>query len=131
MLVVEDGPTLTHGGMAYGAGMIAAEQYGAGELVDPRGCAVGSIAETLHRYPHLHDVLPALGYSEQQREELSQTIGNSNADVIIDASPARLERLLNLSIPIIRVQYRFRQVRGGPTLTGLVDNFLSETSEAI
>ena len=124
VLVVEDGPTLTHGGMAYGAGMIAAKQHNARELVDPRPIAVGSIAETLKRYVNLDSVLPALGYSPEQRDELTETIENSGAELVVDASPARLDRLLKLSMPVVQVSYEFQQL-SGPALTGLVDQFLS------
>jgi predicted GTPase len=124
VLVVEDGPTIPHGGMAYGAGKLAAAQYGAGELVDPRSSAVGSIAEALREYPHIEDVLPALGYSVEQRGDLTQTIENSDAEVVVDASPARLDQLLQLSLPVVRVRYVFRQV-SGPELPQLVDEFLT------
>ncbi len=127
VLVVEDGPTLTHGGMPYGAGKIAAEQYDAGELVDPRPCAVGSVADSFRAYPHMTDVLPALGYSARQRDELTQTIENSGADVVIDASPASLDRMLNLSMPVVRVRYKFRQI-AGPPLERLVGQFVATHS---
>jgi predicted GTPase len=119
VLVVEDGPTLTHGGMGFGAGTVAARTYGAREIVDPRPWAVGTIAEVFSRYPHIGPVLPALGYSAQQRRELCETIGRSGADVVVDASPSRLDRFLALSIPVVRVRYRFEQ-RYGPPLLDLV-----------
>ncbi len=119
VLVVEDGPTLTHGGMATGAGHLAARQFGAADIVDPRPHAVGSIAEAFRRHPHLGPVLPALGYSEQQREELAQTVAGAGAELVIDASPARLDRFLDTSQPIVRVSYRFEQC-GGPDLFELV-----------
>jgi predicted GTPase len=115
VLVVEDGPTLTHGGMAAGAGYAAAKRFGAGVLVDPRPHAVGSIAEAFARFEHLGPVLPALGYSEEQRRELAETIVRAAPDVVIDASPARLDRILDVGLPIIRVGYRFEQ-RSGPDL---------------
>jgi predicted GTPase len=118
-LVVEDGPTLTHGGMAYGAGTVAARRCGAREIVDPRPAAVGSIAEAFARYPHLGPVLPALGYSADQRRELARTIAASGAEVLVDASPARLDRFLDLAIPTVRVRYHFEQ-RAGPPLLELV-----------
>jgi predicted GTPase len=129
VLVVEDGPTLTHGGMTYGAGVVAARQYGAGELVDPRPSAVGSIADIFSRYTNLQSVLPALGYSPQQCGELTETIEKSHAEVVIDASPARLDRLLKLSIPVVHVRYQFRQV-SGPQLTELVDRFVSDQEQS-
>jgi predicted GTPase len=124
VLVVEDGPTLTHGGMAYGAGTLAARRYGAAELVDPRPLAVGTIAEAYRKYPHLGPVLPALGYSPEQCRELAQTIRAAAPEVIIDASPASLDRLLDLEVPFLRVHYRFCQ-RSGPPLLHSVDRCLA------
>jgi len=120
VLVVEDGPTVTHGGMAYGAGMVAARAGGAREVLDPRPFAVGTIAAAYRSYPHLGAVLPALGYSEAQRRELLLTIAKSGAEVLVDASPARLGRFLDLPIPTARVRYRFAQ-RTGPRIEDLVD----------
>ncbi len=120
VLVVEDGPTLTHGGMSYGAGTIAARRYGARELVDPRPAAVGTIADVYRQFPHLENVLPALGYSDEQRRELAETIERSGAEVVVDASPCRLDRLLNLSLPMVRVRYRFVQISGEPLVEGVL-----------
>ncbi len=120
VLVVEDGPTLTHGGMSYGAGTVAAMRHGAKELIDPRPHAVGSIASTFAAYPHMHRVLPALGYSESQREELRETIVRCAPDAVVDASPASLERLFEVPFPIARVRYRFEQLEG-PNLFELVE----------
>ncbi len=119
VLVVEDGPTLTHGGMATGAGYVAAMRFGAAEVIDPRPHAVGSIAEAYRRHPHLGPVLPALGYSEQQRGELAQTVARADAEWVIDASPARLDGFLESSQPLVRVSYRFEQ-RSGPDLLDMV-----------
>ena len=130
VLVVEDGPTVTHGGMGYGAGFLAAQKYNARELIDPRTCAVGSIMESLQRYPHLQSVLPALGYSATQRDELRQTIENSGADVVVDACPGRLDRLMDISIPIARVRYKFRQTTG-LALEKLVSEYLGEAASAV
>ncbi len=116
VLVVEDGPTLTHGGMGYGAGFLAAQRYDAREIIDPRSAAVGSIAEVFKKYPHIGTVLPALGYSSEQCAELEATINNASPDVIVDASPARLDRVIDTSIPIARVRYCFEQVSGHPIL---------------
>jgi predicted GTPase len=107
VLIVEDGPTVTHGGMSYGAGWVAAQQYGVGEIVDPRPAALGSIRDTLARYPGLRRVLPAMGYSEAQRAELKATIEASGAEVVINASPSDIATLLKLSLPVVRVRYRF------------------------
>ena len=114
VLVIEDGPTLTHGGMSAGAGALAARRSGARELIDPRPFAVGSIAEAFAAHPHIGPVLPALGYSAKQREELKSTICGSGAEVVLDASPARVGDLLALSIPVLRVSYQFRQLSGRP-----------------
>jgi predicted GTPase len=123
VVVVEDGPTLTHGGMASGAGTIAARAAGA-VILNPRGFAVGSIAEAYRSYPHIGAVLPALGYSAAQLAELAATLRRSGADAIVDASPARLDRVLQLTIPLIRVRYRFEQ-RSGPPLLALVEQQLT------
>ena len=119
VLVVEDGPTLTHGGMSFGAGMVAAQACEPREIIDPRPFAVGSIAEAFARYPHVGPVLPALGYSAEQRRELAQTIARSGAEAVVDASPSRLERFLSIDVPVVRVRYRFEQ-RSGPPLLDLV-----------
>ncbi len=123
VVVVEDGPTLTHGGMAYGAGTVAARTAGA-LILDPRDFAIGSIAAAYRDYPHIGAVVPALGYSESQQAELEETLRRSNAQVIVDASPARLDRILRLNVPIARVSYSFEQ-KSGPPLFAIVDDFLS------
>jgi predicted GTPase len=112
VLVVEDGPSVTHGGMAYGAGWVAAQRYAPGALVDPRVSAVGSIRETLEKFDQLREVLPAMGYSENQRAELKASIENSGAEVVLNASPADVGSLLNLSIPVVQVRYRFTPREG-------------------
>jgi predicted GTPase len=126
VVVVEDGPTLTHGGMAYGAGTVAARAAGA-QILDPRGFAVGSIAEAYRNYPHVGAVLPALGYSDSQRAELEETLRRSGADAIVDASPARLDRALPVSLPIARVRYRFEQV-AGPPIFEIVDQAIARAA---
>jgi predicted GTPase len=123
VVVVEDGPTLTHGGMAYGAGMVAALKARA-LILDPRDFAIGSIAAAYRDYPHIGMVVPALGYSASQQQELEETLRRSNAQVIVDASPARLDRILRLNVPIVRVSYSFEQ-KSGPSLFAIVDDFLS------
>jgi predicted GTPase len=120
VLVVDDGPTLTHGGMSHGAGWLAARDAGAAEIVDPRPFAVGTLREAFAAYPHIGPVLPALGYSEDQRSELRETLRRAAPDVVVDASPARLDRLFDLGIPIARVRYRFQQ-RSGPDLFEMVE----------
>ncbi len=129
VVVVEDGPTLTHGGMAFGAATVAARAHAARELVDPRPFAVGTIAEAFGRYPHLGAVLPALGYSEAQRRELAETIARSGAEVVVDGSPSRLDRFLALPVPVVRVRYRFEQ-RAGPPLLDLVTDALRRVPSA-
>lgn len=123
VLVVEDGPTLTHGGMAYGAGMVAAKRFGAKEVVDPKAAAVGTIAEAYVKYPHLKEILPALGYSDEQLAELRESIANSGADIVVDASPAGLADVMDPPLPMVRVGYKFSQV-SGPDLFEKVDEFL-------
>jgi predicted GTPase len=117
VLVIEDGPTVTHGGMAYGAGTVAATRHGA-IPVDPRPHAVGTIRETFAANPHLERVLPAMGYSADQRSALQETINAccraEDVAFVVDASPARLERMLDLDVPLLRVSYRFVQLDGEP-----------------
>jgi predicted GTPase len=118
-LVVEDGPTLTHGGMTFGAGLLAAERGGAAAIVDPRPGATGSIAEIYRKYPLVTRVLPAMGYSDAQRAELAASIRASGAEVVVDASPAGIVGMLGLDQPVVRVRYSFVQ-RSGPAVLDLV-----------
>jgi predicted GTPase len=115
VLVVEDGPTLTHGGMSHGAGMIAARQYGAAQVVDPRPCAVGSIAQTFREYPHIGAVLPATGYSRDQIGDLEASINATPCDLVLFATPIQLPRILSIDRPTMRVRYEYRD-HGEPTL---------------
>jgi len=115
VLVVEDGPTLTHGGMAYGAGVVAARRFGAAKIVDPRPYAVGSIVETYEKYPTTGDVLPAMGYGKKQVEELGQTINNTPCDMVIVATPIDLRRVVEIARPSQRVRYELQEI-GRPTL---------------
>ena len=110
VLVVEDGPTLTHGGMAFGAGVISAKKYGAKEVVDPRPHAVGSILKVYKDFPHLGAVLPAMGYSAAQTKELETTINAADCDSVIAGTPIDLGGLLNLNKPVVRVRYRIEEV---------------------
>jgi predicted GTPase len=105
VLVVEDGPTLTHGEMSYGAGVVAACQSGAAAQADPRPYAVGSIRATFERFPHLKCLLPAMGYSETQRRELEETINRTPCDLVLVATPIDLARLLRLNKPSLRIGY--------------------------
>ncbi len=119
VLVVEDGPTLTHGEMAYGAGWVAAKRFGAAEIVDPRPYAVGSIRETYAKYPTTGAVLPAMGYGKQQMKELEATINSADADLVIVGTPIDLGRLLKLNKPYQRVRYELQEI-GVPTLEDLL-----------
>lgn len=116
VLVLEDGPTLTHGGMAYGAGAVAAREHHAAELIDPRPFARGSIAALFERYPHIGPVLPAMGYSAQQRAELKETIEAARPDVVLVATPIDLARLLELDLPSVRARYELEEI-GTPDLS--------------
>ncbi len=121
VLVVEDGPTLTHGEMAYGAAWIAARRFGAAEIIDPRPFAVGSILETYAHYPTTGDVLPAMGYGSKQMRELEETINSTDADLVLIGTPIDLNRLLKLKKPTQRVRYEL-QVIGQPTLADLLED---------
>lgn len=123
VLVIEDGPTLTHGEMAYGAGVVAARRFGAVELVDPRPYAVGSIAATFENYSHIGALLPAMGYSDEQIAELEETINAVDCDLILAATPIDLRRLIDVRHPVDRVRYEL-QVIGQPKLEDiLVEQF--------
>ena len=119
VLVVEDGPTLTHGEMAYGAGWVAARRFGAGTIVDPRPYAVGSIAATYAKYPTTGNVLPAMGYGDQMMKELEETINAMDVDLVIIGTPIDLSRLLKINKPTQRVRYELQEI-GQPTLTELL-----------
>jgi predicted GTPase len=114
-LVVEDGPTITHGGMPFGAGTVAARAAGAAELVDPRPHAVGSIAETFRAYPHIGPALPAMGYGHEQVDELERTIRATPCDVVVSGTPIDLTRIVDISVPIRRATYELADT-GAPTL---------------
>lgn len=125
VLVVEDGPTVTHGGMRYGAGTLAAEDFGAAEIVDPRPYAVGSILATFESYPHLDKVLPAMGYGREQVEDLEETINRADCDVVVAGTPVDLGRVIQVNKPVLRVRYELSEI-GHPDLADL----LSERMEA-
>ena len=120
VVVVEDGPTLTHGGMPFGAGVVAARRFGAARLVDPRPSAVGSIREVLERYPALEPLVPAMGYGAAQVSDLEATLNAVDADLVLSATPIDLTRLLRLNKPIVRVRYELAQI-GGTPLGELID----------
>jgi predicted GTPase len=120
VLVVEDGPTLTHGEMAYGAGWVTAKRFGAAEIIDPRPFATGSITATYKKYPTTGDVLPAMGYGEKQMKELEKTINSSDADLVLIGTPIDLGKLLKLNKPSMRLRYEL-QVIGQPTLDSVLE----------
>jgi predicted GTPase len=125
VLVVEDGPTLTHGEMSFGAGGVAARRYGAARQVDPRPFAVGSIKETFERFPHLKNLLPAMGYSEEQRRELEETINRTPCDLVLVATPVDLAHLLHLNKPSQRVGYVIEE-RTQPGLREILEHFTAQ-----
>jgi predicted GTPase len=119
VLVIEDGPTLTHGEMSYGAGVVAAHRFGASSLVDPRETAVGSIRETFLKYPNTGTLLPAMGYGQQQVADLAETINRTDADLVLIATPVDLTRLIKMNKPSQRVRYELQEI-GQPTLAELL-----------
>lgn len=122
VLVIEDGPTLTHGGMAYGAGIVAAKKYQAAEIIDPRSNAVGSIKKTFAKYNHLDKVLPAMGYGEKQMKELAATINKIDCDLVVSATPIDLNRVIKINKPMLRVRYELEEV-GTPNLKTVLKGF--------
>jgi predicted GTPase len=129
-LVVEDGPTLTHGEMPYGAGVIAANRFSAAKIVDPRPFAVGSIQKTFEKFPHLGKVLPAMGYSEIQRHELEETIKRVPCDLVLVATPIDLSRAIRLDKPYVRVRYEVEEI-GRPAITELLEQFTESHRPAL
>lgn len=123
VLVIEDGPTLTHGEMAYGAGTVVARRLGAAELVDPRPYAVGSIVDTFRKYPNTGALLPAMGYGEKQVRELEETINNTPCDMVLIATPIDLRRVVNIKHPSQRVRYELQEI-GQPTLKDILQQRL-------
>jgi predicted GTPase len=123
VLAVEDGPTLTHGGMTYGAAMVAAEKFGAKDVVDPRPYTVGTITDTFNKYPEIGNLLPAMGYGDKQVKDLEKTIANTECDVVIIGTPIDLRRIINIKQPSVRVTYDL-QVIGQPTLVQVLKPFL-------
>jgi len=123
VLVVEDGPTLTHGEMAYGAGWVAAQRYGAAEIMDPRPYAVGSIQQTFDTYPTTGAVLPAMGYGDEQVDELAETIRQTPCDLVIIGTPIDLRHLIDIAAPTVRVRYELQEI-GAPTLRDVLHRAL-------
>ncbi|MGE0766483.1 MAG: cyclic 2,3-diphosphoglycerate synthase [Hyphomicrobiaceae bacterium] len=125
VLVIDDGPTLTHGGMSYGAGYLAAVEAGAVEIVDPRASAVGHIAAAFEEYPHIGKVLPALGYSQAQLNDLRATINGSSAELVVSGTPSDIAHLIAIDRPVVRARYEFAEV-DTPRLDRRLDAFLQQ-----
>ena len=125
VLVVEDGPTLTHGEMKLGAGTVAARKYGAKELVDPRPFVVGKLAETFKTYPNIGLLLPAMGYGEQQIADLEKTINNTDCDTVVIATPIDLQRIVKINKPATKVDYDLEEI-GRPKLTDILGEFVKK-----
>src|SRR5699024_11641332 len=125
VLVVEDGPTLTHGEMKIGAGIIAAERIGVKEIVNPEPYTVGSITDTFEKYPHIDTVLPAMGYGEQQLKDLEETINTADCDAVISGTPMDLTRIISINKPTTRVHYELDEV-GDTNLEGVLNQFMED-----
>jgi predicted GTPase len=123
VLVVEDGPTLTHGEMKIGAGVVAARKFGAAEMVDPRPFTVGRLSDTFAQYPNIGTLLPAMGYGKQQLKDLETTINNTDCDSVIIATPIDLNRIIKIKKPSTRVYYDLQEI-GDPNLTEVIDEFI-------
>lgn len=122
VLVIEDGPTLTHGEMKIGAGVVAAKKFGAAELVDPRPYVVGKLAETFEHYPNIGTLLPAMGYGEQQVKDLEKSINNTPCDVVVIATPIDLNRIVKINKPTVKIGYDLQEI-GKPDLKGILCEF--------
>ncbi len=125
VLVVEDGPTLTHGGMKYGAGVVAATKYGAAELVDPRPYLVGELKDTFASYPEIGSLLPAMGYGAQQVKDLEATIAQVDCDLVVIGTPIDLRRIVKIDKPAVRVRYDLQEI-GEPTLQSVLEDFFAK-----
>lgn len=125
VLVIEDGPTLTHGEMTYGAGVVAANRYGAAEIVDPKGYFHGTLVEALHKYPDMGPILPALGYGKKQTADLEKTINAVDCDLVVSATPIDLTRILKIKKPYLRVRYELQEI-GDPNFETIVSQFLTK-----
>jgi predicted GTPase len=122
VLAIEDGPTLTHGEMKYGAGVLAAQRHGAAEIVDPRPYTVGTLTETFEKYPDIGTLLPAMGYGEEQMKDLAETIARTPADVVLVATPIDLRRIIKIEKPALRVRYELQEI-GKPDLEDVLARF--------
>ena len=122
VLVIEDGPTLTHGGMKYGAGTIAAKRFNASEIIDPRPYTVASITDTYNKYPKIGHLLPAMGYGDQQIKDLQETVNRVDCDAVVVGTPIDLTRLITFKVPATRVRYELQEI-GLPNLDTLLKDF--------
>lgn len=127
VVVIEDSPSITHGGLPYGAGYVAAKKYGAAEIVDPRPLAVGIIKKMYEEYPHMKEVLPSTGYTPEQLRDLEETIKRINADAVVLGTPADITRLIKIDKPVVKVQWELA-IREGPTIKEMIDEFLGRVS---
>jgi len=127
VLVVEDGPTLTHGEMKIGAGTVAAMKYGAKELVDPRPFTVGKLSETFKIYPNIGELLPAMGYSDQQLKDLETTINSTDCESVVIGTPIDLQRIVKINKPATRVYYDLQEI-GQPDFVGIIDDFIKKNN---
>ncbi len=125
VLVVEDGPTLTHGEMTFGAGVVAADKYGCNDLVDPREWAVGEIADTFRKYPDIGILLPAMGYSAKQIKDLEKTINDTECDSVVIATPIDLRRIVKIKKPACQVGYELQEI-GVPTIAEVLEGFAAK-----
>jgi predicted GTPase len=130
VLVVDDGPTLTHGEMPFGAGLVAARQAGAARIADPRPLAVGSLRDVFERWPQLANVLPAMGYSDEQLSELEQTVNSIDCDVVVTGTPIDLGRLIDSRHPIRHVRYELEEI-GRPTIKDVLGPIVAEAARQV
>jgi predicted GTPase len=129
VLVIEDGPTLTHGEMKIGAGIVAAKRFGAAEIIDPRDCAVGKLAETFSIYPEIGCLLPAMGYGEEQMRDLAATIDAVDCDSVVIATPIDLTRVIQINKPCTRVEYSLQEI-GQPDMASVMADFIAKVRRA-
>lgn len=126
VVVIEDGPTLTHGEMTIGAGIVAAQRYGAAEIVDPKPYFKGTILKTLEKYPHIGDLIPALGYGAKQIADLEKTVNACDCDMVISATPIDISKVIKIKKPYIRVRYELQEI-GNPTVKDIIDAFVKKS----
>ncbi len=125
VLVIEDGPTLTHGNMTYGAGVVAANRYGAAEIVDPKEYFQGTLVDALRKYPDMGPILPALGYGKKQVGDLEKTLNSVDCDLVLSATPIDLSRILEIKRPCLRVRYELQEI-GDPNFDQIIDEFIAK-----